>query len=69
MNEYERICKEWLKGCTCSSPGAQEECEECTRAFHSALRDTARSEGYKMDSQTIREMNNEKKNRDSRRTD
>lgn len=47
INEWEKACKEWLKGCSCSSPSNQEECKECTKAFHNHLRNLAKKENYK----------------------
>ncbi len=39
MNKWEKACKEWLKGCSCSSANKQEECKDCTKAFHDHLRE------------------------------
>ena len=47
MNKYEKTCKEWLKGCSCASVDNQEECGECTKAFHNHLRKLAKEEGHK----------------------
>ena len=33
MNKYEIACKEWLKGCSCTDAGKQEQCKECTLVF------------------------------------
>lgn len=33
MNEYEKACREWLKGCSCADMQKPETCEECTKAF------------------------------------
>lgn len=33
MNEYEKACREWLKGCSCAQDGDPGECQECTQAF------------------------------------
>lgn len=38
LNIWERACREWLKGCSCASDNNQEECTECTKAFHDHLR-------------------------------
>ena len=39
MNEYEKACLEWLKGCSCADFGKPEECEECTTAFLNHIKD------------------------------
>jgi len=44
MNKFEVACREWLKGCSCSSKDNQEECKECTKAFHNALRNVVERE-------------------------
>lgn len=44
--KWEKACKEWLKGCTCSSPSRQEACTECTKAFHNHLRKLATDDRY-----------------------
>jgi len=38
VNDYEKACKEFLKGCSCSSENQQEECTECLKAFCDKLR-------------------------------
>ena len=35
---WEKACREWLKGCSCAGASNQEECVECTKAFHDHLR-------------------------------
>jgi len=37
-NAWEKACREWLKGCSCAGVNNQEECSECTKAFHDNLR-------------------------------
>lgn len=37
MNEFERACREWMRGCSCAPDGKPWECVECTEAFHSRL--------------------------------
>lgn len=44
MNKYEKLCKEWLKSCSCAPPDKPEECSECTDAFLSAIKSTASKE-------------------------
>jgi hypothetical protein len=39
MNKYERACREWLKGCSCSDEGKPEQCEECTESFLNKIRE------------------------------
>lgn len=46
MNKWEEACKEFLKGCTCSEPNKQEECEECLKAFCNYLRKKAIEDKY-----------------------
>lgn len=43
-NKYERMCKEWLKGCSCADKANPEECKECTKAFLDALKTTQSSQ-------------------------
>lgn len=38
MNEWEKACREWLKGCSCAGTDSQEDCTQCTNAFHDHLR-------------------------------
>ncbi len=45
MNKWEEACKEFLKGCSCSSIDHQEECTECLTAFCNHLRKLAKEEG------------------------
>lgn len=33
MNEYEKACLEFLRGCSCANDGRPQECEECAAAF------------------------------------
>ena len=42
---YEDICREWLKGCTCSAKESPEECKDCTDAFLRAVKRKAKSNG------------------------
>ena len=44
MNEYEKACKEWLKGCSCADDGNPEECEECTKAFFKHIKTLSKSD-------------------------
>jgi len=46
-NKYEIACKEFLKGCSCSSVGNPGECPECVKAFFDHIRGLAVDEGYK----------------------
>lgn len=46
MNLYEKACKEWLKGCSCSVKGKPESCLECTKGFHDRIKNLAKREGY-----------------------
>jgi hypothetical protein len=46
MNEWEKACKEFLKGCTCAELDHQEDCDNCLKAFCSHLRDLAKKENY-----------------------
>lgn len=56
-NKYEKACKEWLKGCSCSTPGKQQQCTECTDAFFDHLRYLASEDGYsEVDSNTVAEL-------------
>ena len=32
-NRFERVCREWLKGCSCSEERSPELCDECTGAL------------------------------------
>lgn len=36
-NRWEEACQEFLKGCSCASPGEPWHCAECTEAFHNRL--------------------------------
>ena len=45
MNKYEKVCKEWLKGCSCANDDHPEECKECTDAFMNRVKEM----GYKED--------------------
>jgi len=47
MNKWEKACKEFLKGCTCSEKNKQEECKECLEAFCNHLRNLATEDNYK----------------------
>ncbi len=38
MNDYERVCKEWLKGCSCATKDKPEDCEPCTKGFLDAIK-------------------------------
>jgi hypothetical protein len=38
MNEFEKACREFLKGCSCVSEGRQETCPDCLEAFCNRLR-------------------------------
>lgn len=37
MNKFEAACREWLKGCTCATPGKPWECVQCTEGLHAHL--------------------------------
>lgn len=37
MNPFEKACREWLKGCTCATPGKPWECIQCTEGLHGHL--------------------------------
>jgi len=38
MNEYEKACKEWMKGCSNAKDGFPEDCIQCTFAFHRRIK-------------------------------
>jgi len=45
-NSWEKACKEFLKGCSCSELNNQEGCKECLKAFCNQLRFLADIEKY-----------------------
>ena len=47
MNKWEKACKEYLKGCSCSDPNHPEQCEECHGAFYNHLRELAKEDDFK----------------------
>ena len=38
-------CREWIKGCSCASPEAPQECKECTDGFLQAVLSRAKRHG------------------------
>ena len=44
MNKWEKACKEFLKGCSCTKIYLQEECEPCLKAFLNHIRKLALQE-------------------------
>ena len=49
MNKYERICKEWAKGCSISLNFPPEKCKECTDAFLTAVKKNVNEDKTKGD--------------------
>ena len=47
-NNYEKICKEWCTGCSCTvlTPNNPEECSLCTLGLLEAIKDLAKKEGF-----------------------
>lgn len=47
MNKYEEACKEFLKGCTCSTNGHPEKCKQCLATFLIHIKRLAIIDNYK----------------------
>lgn len=38
QNDFEKACREWMRGCSCAPDGEPWRCEECTRGFHDRIK-------------------------------
>lgn len=48
MNRYEKLCLEWLKGCSCSESGHPEQCKDCTEGFLEAVKNVKPPKKFEM---------------------